>query len=601
MMKNILLVDILVAVLATSFVAAQTAAFRRALKLGREEKLPGMVSGVVRCLAGRGRTFNKQDGGLYYMVLMAVGGVYIMMELAFVIAQPDSRVLEVLSLLGSMVVLLAGVSFIIFSVVHKLRKGYWMDLLPIIALVLIAFTRIFFDSLAESLLAKHLIYYFTVLFAVGAFPHGLASLWNIYFKNRGPMGRTRSLSLTSDPLGAATVEDLSWKSILDAQACANCGRCENNCPASLSGKRLSSRKIIQKVLQQTRATLKSGSPQSLHDAISQEEIWACSMCMACVKNCPLYIDHVRIILEMRRNSVLRNAEFPAETRTMLRNLELYGNVQGPSPRQQWALDLSLSRLSRLPQVTAAEPPEYLLWFGCAPEYIPKYQTTIRNMVRILRKAEVSFAVLGRGEWCCGDPARRLGEEEIFQNIARKNVQQLSRLKIRKIIAMCPHCFNTLKHDYPEYGAAFEVEHATEVIERLVDERCLDLRYPIEEKATLHDPCYLGRVNNLAGGLRKIMRSIPQLEFHELPRNSSNSYCCGGGGAKMWLHETPGNRIAESRVQEILATGCEVTATACPYCQPMLDAEMQNGDEPREHKFMDVIDMVAYSSGCDFEG
>lgn len=320
------------------------------------------------------------------------------------------------------------------------------------------------------------------------------------------------------------------------------------------------------------------------------------MCMACVKNCPLYIDHVRVILDMRRNSVLQKAEFPAETRTMLRNLELYGNVQGSAPKQQWALDLSLPHAKASPA-----PPEYLLWIGCAPEYIPKYQTTIRNMIGILRAADVSFAVLGHDEWCCGDPARRLGEEEVFQNIARKNVQNLNGLGIKKIIAMCPHCFNTLKHDYPDFGGTFEIKQATEIIEGLINENRLDLRYPLEKQITLHDPCYLGRVNNLAESLRRILRAVPGIEFKELARNSSNSYCCGGGGAQMWLHETPGNRISESRVKEILATGCKVTATACPYCQPMLEADMKCCDESGEYVFMDVIDMVAHASGCDLGG
>lgn len=409
------------------------------------------------------------------------------------------------------------------------------------------------------------------------------------------MGKTRPLLLATDSLGAATVEDLSWKSILDAQACANCGRCENNCPASLSGKRLSSREIVQKVLRQTRATLKNSSPQHLHDAISQEEIWACSMCMACVKNCPLYIDHVGIILELRRNSVLQQAQFPAEAHTMLRNLELYGDVQGEGAanRQQWALDLSL------PLVAEARKPEYLLWFGCSPEYILNYQTTIKNMVNILQTAKVSFAILGKDELCCGDPARRLGEEDIFQNIARKNIQKLDDLGIKKIITICPHCFNTMKHDYPEFNGTFQVQHVVELVEQLIDEGRLELKYPIHKKITLHDPCYLGRVNNLSAGIRKIITAIPGIDFKELPRNSENSYCCGGGGAQMWLHESPGNRISTLRVQEIIAADCQVTATACPYCLSILGEEMKSCDESGKFEFMDVIDMAAYSIGCNY--
>ncbi len=597
MLENIIFFDTFVAIAAVTFITVKSFQFSRAIKLGREERLDGTMRSVIRCLVGRGRTFNKNDGGLWYMVLMAAGGVYVMAELALAIIGLHSPFWETFSLFASMVILAGTFYFIAFSVLMKIRRGFWMDMLPIFALFLLALSRIYRHSYHEAIYEKHLFYYFAVLFAAGAFPHGLASMVNIYYKNRGPMGKTRSLSLTSDPLGAATVDELSWKSILDGQACANCGRCQNHCPASLSGKRLSPRKIVQKVLRQTRTTLKESTPQSLHEAISQEEIWACSMCMACVKNCPLYIGHVNIILDLRRRRVLQDGNFPAETYTMLRNLELFGDVQGagPSNRQQWALDLSLQ------QVTGKTKPEFLLWFGCAPEYIPHSQTTARNMVRILETAKIPFAVLGREEQCCGDPARRLGEEDIFQNIARENVDRLNALGVGKIIAICPHCFNTMKHDYQDLGATFQVVHATEVIEQLIDEGRLDFKYPIDKKTTLHDPCYLGRVNNLSGCVRKIIDVIPGIDFTELPRNRTDSFCCGGGGAQMWLHETPGNRMSSLRGKEILATDCQLTATACPYCPSMLEAEMKGGDSPAEVKFMDVIDMAAYSIGCDCQG
>jgi Fe-S oxidoreductase len=222
-------------------------------------------------------------------------------------------------------------------------------------------------------------------------------------------------------------------------------------------------------------------------------------------------------------------------------------------------------------------------------------------VHILQKAKVSFAVLGKDELCCGDPARRQGEEEIFQNIVRKNIEKLNGLGIKKIITMCPHCFNTMKRVYPEFDGNFQVQHATELLEQLIDEDRLELKYPIDKKITLHDPCYLGRVNNLTAGVRNIITAIPGIEFKELPRNKTNSYCCGGGGAQMWLHESPGDRISTLRVKEIIATGCKLTATACPYCLAMLGSEMKSCDESGEFKTMDVIDMAAYSIGCDCEG
>ncbi len=597
MSNNIFIIDVFVAIAASAFITLKAAEFRRALKLGREEKLPGTIRSVIRCLVGRGRTFNKNDGGLWYMVVLAAGGAYIMVELALAILDVQAPLLAKFSLLASVLVLAGSSWFIVSAVLKKVREGYWMDMLPIAALPLLALNRIYHYTSPGGIYQQHLLFYFAVLYAAGAFPHGLASMVNIYYKNRGPLGKSRPFDLATDPLGADTVEDLPWKSILDGLACANCGRCQNNCPASMSGKLLSPRQIVQKVLRQTHATLKKSCPQSLHDVISQEEIWACSMCMACVKNCPLYIGHVNIILELRRSTVLKKAQFPAETHTMLRNLELYGDAQGvgAANRHQFTLDLAL------PQVTETPGAEYLLWFGCSPEYIPDYKRTIRNMVHILEKAEVSFAVLGKDEFCCGDPARRQGEEEIFQNIARKNIEKLNELGIKKIITMCPHCFNTMKRVYPEFNGNFQVQHSTELVEQLFDEGRLDLKYPIDKKITMHDPCYLGRVNNLTGGVRKIITAIPGTEFQELPRNKQNSYCCGGGGAQMWLHESPGNRISTLRAQEILATGCQLTATACPYCLAMLGSEMKSCDESGEFKFMDVIDMAAYSIGCDCEG
>lgn len=596
MLNNIFIIDFLVAIAASAFITLKAVEFRRALQLGREETLPGTMRSVIRCLVGRGRTFNINDGGLWYMVVLAGGGAYIMAELALsLMAEP--LLPTTISLFASVVVLAGSMWFIVSSVKKKVREGYWMDMLPIIALPLVALNRMYHYTSSGGIYEQHLFYYFAVLFVAGAFPHGLASMVNIYYKNRGPLGKSRPFDLKTGPLGATTVEDLPWKIVLDGLACANCGRCQDNCPASMSGKLLSPRQIVQKVLRQTRATLKESCPQSLHDVISQEEIWACSMCMACVKNCPLYIGHVNIILELRRSTVLKQAQFPAETHTMLRNLELYGDAQGlgAANRQQWALDLSL------PHITKTSQPEYLLWFGCSPEYIPDYKRTIRNMVHILEKAKVSFGVLGKDELCCGDPARRQGEEEVFQNLTRKNVEKLNGLGIKKIIAMCPHCFNTMKRVYPEFNGNFQVQHATELIEQLIDEARLDFKYPIDKKITMHDPCYLGRVNNLTGGVRKIINAIPGTEFMELPRNKENSYCCGGGGAQMWLHESPGNRISTLRVQEIQAKGCRLTATACPYCLAMLGSEMKSCDESGEFEFMDVIDMAAYSTGCDCEG
>ncbi len=226
MLKNIIIFDAFVAIAATAFIAVKAGEFRRALKLGREEKLPGTIRSVIRCLVGRGRTFNKNDGGLWYMVVLAIGGAYIMVELAFSSMEVQPPILAKCSLLVSILVLAGSLWFIVSSVIKKVREGCWMDMLPILALPLLALNRIYHYTFTGGIFEQHLLYYFAVLFAAGAFPHGLSSMVNIYYKNRGPMGKTRPFSLSTDPTGAATVEDLSWKSILDGQACANCGRCQ---------------------------------------------------------------------------------------------------------------------------------------------------------------------------------------------------------------------------------------------------------------------------------------------------------------------------------------------------------------------------------------
>jgi Fe-S oxidoreductase/nitrate reductase gamma subunit len=451
-------------------------------------------------------------------------------------------------------------------------------------------------------------HFFAVLLLIAAIPftffrHLAAAPLNVFYRNRGPQGALNPLRMDADVPGARSIKDFIWKELLDAEACVSCGRCEAACPASLSGKPLSPRKIMGDIFKQMEGSRFRGAGRipMLEEAVSDDEIWACTACLACVEQCPVFINPLDKILEMRRCRVMGQGKLPREALSMIRNLQHFGDVHGKglARRLDWAFDLQIPSAGHL-----EADPRLFLWVGCAGAFHPRFGETARAMVKILKAGGQDFAILGREEICCGDPARRLGEESLFLELARKNLERFRDYGVREIVALCPHCYNTLKNEYPRIAADLswekdpvpQVFQATEYTLRLLEENRLTLKYPFKRKITLHDPCYLGRINDVIGPPRKLLRSIPGTELKELERNARNSFCCGGGGGRMWLAEHQGRRISQIRAEEISRSGAEVLATACPYCLTMLEDGLRSVQPDNPPKVMDVVELVARSLG-----
>jgi Fe-S oxidoreductase len=307
------------------------------------------------------------------------------------------------------------------------------------------------------------------------------------------------------------------------------------------------------------------------------------------------------IIDMRRYQVMAKGLLPVEARAMIRNLEIYGDVHGKgiAHRGDWAFKRGV-----LPMNSKGLDPELLLWVGCSGAFHSRYQEVSRAMVDILKAAGIRFGILGKDELCCGDPARRLGEEDLFLDLARKNIQRLNMYGVKRIVTLCPHCFNTLKNEYPRIGgdprwgtrAGIEVVHAAEYVMNLIEAGRISPKYPINGRIAIHDPCYLGRVNHVYEPPREIIKSLPEVQFKELQRHHENAFCCGGGGGRMWLHEHLGRRINSIRAEEVLGAGVDLVGTACPYCMTMLDDGIKALEVEKPPKVLDIIEILASSLG-----
>jgi Fe-S oxidoreductase/nitrate reductase gamma subunit len=415
---------------------------------------------------------------------------------------------------------------------------------------------------------------------------------HLLLKSRWPAQLPAPVDLEEGPLGARSLADFSAQQLREAEACVRCGRCDEQCPALMSGKPLSPRAIMRKICDQMEATGLAQSPPPLSDAIHADEIWACTTCMACVAHCPADIRPMDKVLEMRRGRVLGQGELPAEAVPMIRNLELFGDVngKGAAHKADWAMNRDV------PKVSVAGAPDVLLWVGCSGAFHPAGQETTRALVKLLRAGGVHFGILAHEELCCGDPARKLGDEALFLSLAHRNIDIFNKYGVRRIVTLCPHCFNTLGREYAELGCALEVEHAAQLVSRLIAEKKITLQYPLDKSLAIHDPCYLGRYNGVYEPLRLVGRAVPGLRLSELPRHREHGFCCGGGGGRMWLHENLGRNINVLRAEEVARAGVDAVATACPYCLTMLEDGLKAVAPPRPVQVIDVIQLAADALG-----
>ena len=420
----------------------------------------------------------------------------------------------------------------------------------------------------------------------------------------------------TDVFGIGKVEDLSWKGLLDLATCTECGRCQSQCPAWATGKPLSPKQVIldlrdhafakapylfaasDEAREQLPGAVKREAERPLvggtdvNGVIDPDVIWSCTNCGACVEECPVDIEHIDHIDGMRRHQVLIESAFPQEAAGMLKNLENKGDPwgMGQARRTDWITELGF-------EVPVVDGPigddiEYLFWVGCAGALEDRAKKTTKAIASLLHTAGVAFAVLGPAESCTGDPARRIGNEFVFSMLAQQNVETLNEAGARKIVASCPHCFNTIANEYPQLGGNYEVIHHTQLLARLVAEGKLTPVRPVEEKLTYHDPCFLGRHNKVYTPPREIMEQVPGVQATEMHRCRERGFCCGAGGARMWMEERIGKRINTERIDEALALEPDTISTACPYCLVMLgDAVAEKKGSGQAKDTLEVIDVA----------
>jgi Fe-S oxidoreductase len=444
--------------------------------------------------------------------------------------------------------------------------------------------------------------------------HIVTSSINVFFTNTKARGKLRPIkidmaALESDEgdmpvLGAATLEDLTWKEALDTYACTECGRCQDVCPAWNTGKPLSPKLLIMnvrdhlfeqgpKILAAKKAGRDDYEKVPLNpDVVEDEVVWDCVTCGACMQECPVNIEHVDHIVDMRRNLVMGESRFPAEAGTLFRNLENAQNPWGMSQgsRGDWTQGLDFE----VPVVNGTAP-EYLYWVGCAGSFDDRARKISQSVARVLHAAGLSFAILGPQELCNGDPARRAGNEYLFQMLAEQNVETLNSKGVTKVVVNCPHCFNTLRNEYPDYGGRYEVVHHTELFARLIREGKLKPTEEVRGLLTYHDPCYLGRHNEVYAEPRALVGAAGAT-LTEMPRHADRSMCCGAGGARMWMEEHLGKRINRERTEEAISTGAAKLGVACPYCMIMLDDGSR--DKGGAIEVLDVAQIMARSVGAE---
>ena len=449
--------------------------------------------------------------------------------------------------------------------------------------------------------------------------HIITSGFNVLFTSERPKGALKPMHIDieqmseDDTFGAATVSDLTWKQLLDTFTCTECGRCQSQCPAWNTGKPLSPKLLIMdlrdqlfergpqllkakresdEAFQTALAELPALNPEVVED----EVIWDCTTCGACVQACPVNIEHIDTIVDMRRNLVMGESRFPREMQSALQSLETTGNPWGqpPQARLEWMKGSSRQEALEIPHISEAPDAEVLFWVGCAGAFDDRNKKVVYDFARLMQIAGVKFAVLGPDESCTGDPARRMGAEYIYQMLAEQNIEALNEHKPQKIVTICPHCFNTIFNEYPQFGGVFDVVHHTEYLAELVKEGRLKPTAPMEKTVTYHDPCYNARHNDVWKGAREVIEAIPGTEYEELHRHKHSTFCCGAGGGRMWMEERMGKKVNMERTDEALASASDTLAVGCPFCNIMLSDGVTERHADSEMAVRDIAQILLES-------